>query len=597
MTMSKNGKKVIISGVLVAVAFFIISYLVIPLIAIISLSKKMPKRIAPIKSALVNQEMDLLVFELEYLREDVTKLNSNSQRLKMFSFLPFVGGYFTDIDTICSLSLDMVDTAIKLFGSLEKAIPNVDFKGWEATKEEEAARQTSLTEISNFLSSELPTYKEKVWAMSKKLESIDASRYPESFKGIPVRDYLIQAQSFSKISSESFNDIVALVGIAPGLLGDAETKHYLVFLQNDKELRPSGGTLESYAVFTINRGNLSLAKSGDAMVFDSAKLFYDRPPQYINRYLGLNRFLIRDGAYSPDFKESARAVEKLWISTQGALEVDGVIMLNTSFISSLLDVVGEVEITNGGSLDKNNAKSKLQSLFLLSGSRSQNDKDQKNLIGAFLFEVMRKVFLVPVSGRMELAKNVGKELASGNLLVYLDYQTAEDLLEKYHFSGTVRESEGDYLYISNANVGRDKSNLFVKQSVVYETKDAGGAVTATLTVSYKNNGDYDAALNRGYKNFVQVLVPEGSKIIKSTGFRDFVGNGEGFGKTIFSGYLEVSPKQEAQFSLEYTLPNSDKNYNLLIQKQPGLNDSSYKVTVNGKTEEFVLEKDKVINSQ
>ncbi|MCG2689521.1 hypothetical protein L6255_03725, partial [Candidatus Parcubacteria bacterium] len=180
---------------------------------------------------------------------------------------------------------------------------------------------------------------------------------------------------------------------------------------------------------------------------------------------------------------------------------------------------------------------------------------------------------------------------------FIESGDSQDLLEKYNMAGRVKEFSGDYLYISNANVGRDKANLYVKQSATYEVSNKEDNLTTKLKVSYQNTGDFNSVLNKGYKDFVQIFVPKGAVIVKSQGLKDFVGNGEEFGKTVFSGLIEVAPKTSAEFSLEYTLPKSASTtdgYKLLIQKQPGLNDSSYKVIIDGKSQEFVLEKDKEI---
>ena len=44
-----------------------------------------------------------------------------------------------------------------------------------------------------------------------------------------------------------------LIKILPQVLGDPKEKKYLILFQNDKELRPTGGFITAYAIFSVDK--------------------------------------------------------------------------------------------------------------------------------------------------------------------------------------------------------------------------------------------------------------------------------------------------------------------------------------------------------
>jgi hypothetical protein len=191
-------------------------------------------------------------------------------------------------------------------------------------------------------------------------------------------------------------------------------------------------------------------------------------------------------------------------------------------------------------------------------------------------------------------------------MVYLFDKDAQKGIDALNWGGKVRNFEGDYLYINDANLGGQKSNLYVKQSVKMDYVIKDGKITKTLTITYKNprkhdNCDEEAGqlcLNATLRNFQRVYVPQGSKLENSKGSEVKVVTSEELGKTDFESFLTVKPLGKADISYTYVLPFDVKKSSklpLLIQKQPGTDVVPYEITVNGKTvQQFDLDGDKVI---
>ena len=90
-----------------------------------------------------------------------------------------------------------------------------------------------------------------------------------------------------------------------------------------------------------------------------------------------------------------------------------------------------------------------------------------------------------------------------------------------------------------------------------------------------------------------MYVPEGSELIDTEGFDDTAEPYDELGKTVFSGGFELRPLGIKKIILTYKLPfKVEKDYELLIQKQPGTDAPLHGVEIGKKTEEFFLKGDR-----
>jgi hypothetical protein len=183
-----------------------------------------------------------------------------------------------------------------------------------------------------------------------------------------------------------------------------------------------------------------------------------------------------------------------------------------------------------------------------------------------------------------------KSLMEKHVLFYLPDEKAQTAVEQFGIGGTLKEFEGDYLHVNDANLGGRKSNLYVTQEVIQEVDiDKDGNVVKTLTLTYKNPEKHDGWLNSVLPNWVRIYVPKGSELISAEGLEKKEDPYEEFGKTVFAGFFELRPQGVAKIILKYKLPMKfDARYSVYVQKQPGKDYSLYSFRVGkNETEMFV----------
>jgi hypothetical protein len=192
-----------------------------------------------------------------------------------------------------------------------------------------------------------------------------------------------------------------------------------------------------------------------------------------------------------------------------------------------------------------------------------------------------------------------KNLQEKHILLYFVDKDLQKSISKLNFAGEIREYNGDYLAVNNVNFAGAKSNLFVSMSLSSKTKGKEKEVTVTYRNPYPHS---DCNLERGglclnaiLRNWIRVYVPKGSNLVSFEGSIKPVKTYDELGKTVFEGFLTVSPQGAAKVVIKYTLPAGIATRPYLIQKQPGTYDNKLTVEIDGKKVfSGILDQDKEI---
>src|SRR3989344_5120233 len=413
-----------------------------------------------------------------------------------------------------------------------------------------------------------------------------------------------------------YNDARPLIKVLPELLGEKEPKKYLVIFQNDKELRPTGGFITAYAVFTVDKGVITADSSDDIYKLDDSISGKEKAPPPILKYLPkVPLFNLRDSNLNPDFQESMDEFRKLYDKAAGAPDVDGIIALDTHALVSVMNVLGDIEVNGQTYTTKTDERCDcpqvIYELLEFAGIRVQYVReDRKSIIGDLMLAIMKKA-LSSSPGQYwgPLIQTGFSEIGKKHVLFSLEDENAQKGLSAINATGQIRDFEGDYFHLNEANFGGSKSNIFVDQDITQEysvSKD--GVITKTVIVNYKNphkpsncnlEAENSLCLNAAWRDWFRVYVPKGSKLVESTGSEVKLTSYEESGKTVYEGFLTVRPLGIAKLKLTYTLPfKLEKGSPLpyLIQKQPGTEDDEYVIKVSGQeTNKFILDTDKILN--
>jgi hypothetical protein len=330
-------------------------------------------------------------------------------------------------------------------------------------------------------------------------------------------------------------------------------------------------------------------------------------------YILSKNIRLRDMNWSPDFavsmKEFTTEAEKVGISG-----VDGIIGVDTQLLVYLLDAIGPIGVPGFGNFStaiepKCNCPQviyELESFADVEGPiiwdpltgkiilRPPNSDNRKKIIGPLMNSILANALGQPKEKLPALFTAGFKSLLEKHVLFYLNDPKAQAGVEAFGIAGRLKDYQGDYLHINDANLGGRKSNMYVKQEVEQDiTVNRDGSVEKTVVITYKNPEKQDGWLNSVLPNWVRVYVPKGSTLLAVEGLEEKAEPYEDLGKTVFAGFFKRRPEGVSKVTLKYKLPFSVKgDYKLFVQKQPGTDAPLYTIKLGKTVEEGYLKMDK-----
>ncbi len=535
--------------------------------------------------------------------QNTKKQLENSQKslivLTPLRIIPLAGWYIADAQRGISAAISGVNAAQTLTEAITPYADVLGLKGKGAflggTAQE---RLSGAIETLSKVTPQLDKVGFDLKSARVQIDQIQTWRYPNFLPGKPGEKIKLAKDSIDQI--ESFIvDAKPLIEVLPDIMGQNKERKYLVLLQNDKELRPTGGFITAYAIFRVNKGNIQSEGSEDIYRLDASLTKKLPAPAPIKKYLPSETYLnLRDSNLSPDYLASMQQFEQLYNFTSGKKDIDGIITLNTQFVLNMMKALGPIEaLGTKFTTDEVSACGCPQIIYELEKYADEpvafEKGDRKGIIGVLMQQMMAKTFAAPKSAWPNVFGTVISSLQQKDILLYLKDQKSQAAVEKINFAGRIYDYDGDYIHINEANFGGAKSNMYIESRVKQVvTKGKDGKINEKLTIDYKypRAGDNCSLERKGglclagiYKSWIRIYVPKGSSLIKASGTEVPITASEDLTKTVFEGFFTLRPQGTGKIEIEYSVPlKLDKTYKLLIQKQPGVAKQTYEIDVFGK---------------
>lgn len=549
-----------------------------------------------LKTAFSQNNIDLLTEKLKTVEEKYAEFEKESQSVYWLQVIPYVADFRRGVES----GRYGIEAAKASVSAIAPYADLIGFKKGESSFVEKSAEgrlQTAVLTLDKVLSN-IDVISENINQIESRLDQIDENRYPVEFGGTKVRETIRNGKDQFAGVSRLFVDAKPLLKKLPEILGSKEEKTYLLLFQNTAERRATGGFLTAYAVFKIKEGKISIDRSADIYSLDDSIAVHPAAPKEIQMYhKDVAKFYIRDSNLSPDFVESLKLFNSLYQKSGARVVYDGIIALDSKILVDMLTIFGDTEVGGvvfSAAIDKRcDCPQVIYQLFNMVGEEVGYQKEnRKGILGDLMYELFYKALRFSPSrywGR--LAQTMFLNMDEKHILLNFVEKDLQQSVEKLNYAGRIRESANDYLHINNVNFAGAKSNLFVNEKVTSTTISDGGKVKRELVVEYRNpypasncnrHQERIVCLNATLRNWVRVYVPQGSKLVSFDGSETTVRTYDELGKTVFEGFLRVNPMGFAKIKVIYTLPEGVNGKELLIQKQSGVEEQAYSVTLFGK---------------
>ncbi|MFC1627229.1 DUF4012 domain-containing protein [Patescibacteria group bacterium] len=562
-------------------------------------------------TAVQNKDLGLAKDNLQSTQDNLDSINKKFKLLSWVRFIPPFSGYINDAQHGLNAAQYGLDASNQVIDALTPYADVLGFSGVEAELNINSAEEKIIfiLETLDKISPKLEDIGKNVSLIEQELAQINPQRYPKTIKGKPVRGQLIAIQDSLASSKDTLSNIKPLLSLLPKLLGQEKPQKYLLIFQNEAEIRGSGGFLTAYAILETSRGKITPVLSSD--IYDLDNRFGNRlpAPEPIKKYLPLvYNWHLRDMNLSPDFKVAMETFYPNYKSVAQHKDVDGIIAMDTNIVVDLLTVLGKVGVANWGEYHADivpecNCPQVVYKMEDYATRPTHYVKtDRKGMIGPLMHSILLNVMNSPKKLWPQFIEIGLENIKEKHLMFYFSDEEYQQVAESFDAAGRVKEYDHDYFYLNDTNFAGAKSNMYITQDIEQEIDIASdGTIEKTVTITYTNPEPEDdcnlesggLCLNGFMRDWVRILVPEGTELIEVLGSEVDATTSKDLGKTIIEAFFELRPESRSKLVFKYRLPfKAEGDYKLLIQKQPGAKNHHYTITLGDIQEEFDLDGDK-----
>ena len=396
--------------------------------------------------------------------------------------------------------------------------------------------------------------------------------------------------------------------VLPEVLGAQRPRTYLVLVQNEDELRATGGFISGVVRVSVAGGAVAVMDFEDSYAVDDLSQAYPEPPAPLRAYMLSDLWLFRDSNWSPDYPTSARVAIDLYATSRGG-EVDGVIGLDQRAIQALVGALEPLYVEGTPQPVTGDNVIQVARQAWNPGTEPSGEwwQHRKDTMGAVLAAAAQRLAEgLSQSDLARLGQAVLRSLDEKHVLVYAQDPAVAAWLSEMGWDGAVRRAGGDLLLVVDTNMGFNKANALVETQVEYQVDLSDlDRPRSMLSVRHHHtlqrpvdrcvhepryDETYEQMMERCYWDYLRVIVPQGARLLSATphavaGAELLSGQPSpaevsitptGLGYDVLGTFLLLRPGETVETRFEYALPESVISiadgvvvYELVAQKQPG----------------------------
>lgn len=411
-------------------------------------------------------------------------------------------------------------------------------------------------------------------------------------------------------------DGLSLAISLPSVLGAGQDgpKTYLLLVQNEDELRATGGFITAVGKLVLDQGHVVDLSFEDSGSLDNWSMPYPMAPWQLSQYMDSPVLILRDANWFPDFPTSVLYVKELYAYTHQNT-VNGVIGFDQQMLIMLLQTLGPLNVTGAPyPITADNVVGYMRSSKSpqSGGQPLSPGGDYKDFIRTIAYAMVQKVLSDNPSEWRSLSQTLLKALDERHLVLQIDNPDMEAVLARRNWDGALLSDGGDFLSVIDTNVGFNKTTAVVATSLAYDVDLTNlSAPVGNLVVSHTNHASADIPcaprggnvevtveeyypIDRCYWDYMRIYAPQGSNLISATPQSipaawmilnqpvaphvDLLDEGE-LGLQGFGTMLVVPGGQTLNTTMRFALPASrillkdsathSFTYDLTVRKQPG----------------------------
>jgi hypothetical protein len=423
-------------------------------------------------------------------------------------------------------------------------------------------------------------------------------------KILEVKDIISQLEE----GTESFREINSFL---PDLLGVSERKRYLVFLQNEAEIRSTGGWLTSYGVIGIEGGQIRELFVDDIYNADGTLRVQNKrytPPRSMSGALEITNWPFALVNWYPDLLDTLNEAEPFVKDLGKGNTVDGLITIDVTFIQKLLKEWGGIEVPGETELiTSDNLHSKI---FQMHEEFVPGSTQKTTFLANLANEVVKKILSMNIGELIELSDVFESSLNEKHLQATFKNRSAFNFFSTRNWANSMSLKYNTAPIAIDWNWGGNKANLYLDKNhnLTINIKDLD-TIDFTYSLTVENSSTSEEYPEGDYINYQRIYVPPGAKILRINGIEEneYSVYREG-GFKVIGGWFNVPIKSTNTLDISYRIERGEQetNFPITLQeqnafldinlfKQPGEKRHAYKLDITYPST-WNLESSKGLNS-
>ncbi|WP_422778447.1 DUF4012 domain-containing protein [Plantibacter sp. Mn2098] len=281
--------------------------------------------------------------------------------------------------------------------------------------------------------------------------------------------------------------------LLPDMLGAAGPRNYLVLIQNNAEVRTTGGIAGATALVHTENGTMSLVRtaSSDEFMHLPKTPILPLTPFEQNVYTDNLGTYIQDTNLTVDFSRTGELAAAMGEQVYGT-PIDGVVAIDPHVLAHLLDMTGPITVTDGTQLTSENAA---QALLSDAYARYPDRLVQD----AFFAEVAESVFTAMTEHSHDPKRLVESLAASGaenRLHVWSAHPDEQRLIAETSLAGIPPADDSTAIYtgVFLEDLTRAKMDYYLKTTaVVRDATCSSDGARYVVEVELTSTAPLDAA--------------------------------------------------------------------------------------------------------
>ena len=564
----------------IAVGLLVFGYLIVNVFVMIGIGRDMVELVTLV------EKKDVAAIKLSS-QKFATKLRLIHQTSLGAYKLPWLA----EIDSLLVTSNLLITDSLKLADYLQK-IATVGLSGEGSIK----------IESFSYIEAQLLLLAKQTDELQNQLNHPKIERLARVIKKEDARQ---RGHSMLEKLGKNLNIAAKATPLLPSILGFEKEMQYKILLQNNMELRPTGGFMGSFIDLTVAKGRVKNFEVEDIYVPDGQLIVgYVPQPEPLRKYLfnDLNPgWRLRDSNWSPDFPTTASTVD--WFFQKGNYPAsDGIFAVNLWPIVDVIELMEPVRIADYSlAVTKDNFYEQAQ--YYAESDFFPGSTAKKDFLGSVGKQLMINLLQEPEKYMTDLLAILYDQLEHKQIMMAIFDEEAAAFLAQQNWDGGLVEIDclqteqtcfTDYLMLVEANLGSNKANCCMKRKISHDIDIEETEIVHKLEIEFQNENpvDKDNSQDWGgsYKNYLRILVPAQTNLESITIDGKVVEQSE-LTETVIKnkksiGFLVIVPEMQSSLvRVAYLIDRKEiddiSKYQLYWQKQSGIDEIPIELQMNG----------------